>query len=80
MFDFSLNTLVKIENRRRKVLTAITVKMGGLTVATRIVPGNWDAGTTLRELQMFPERFKLVEGIAAGGFSHANLKTLALAA
>jgi len=80
MFNFTLNTLVKVENRTRKVLTAITVKVGGLTVATRIVPGRWDAGTTLRELQMFPERFKIASGIAEGGFSHANLKTLALAA
>jgi hypothetical protein len=80
MFDFTLNTLVKHEGRTRKVLTAITVKVGGLTVATRIVPGKWDAGTTLRELRLFPERFKLVDGIAAGGFTHTNLKTLALAA
>lgn len=80
MFDFTLIPIVKVENRRRRVLTCITVKVGGLTVATRIVPGKWDAGTTLRELQMFPERFKIVDGIAAGGFSHANLKTLALAA
>lgn len=76
MLDFTLLPLRK----NRKQLTAITVKMGGLTVATRTVPGTWDAGTTLRELQLFPERFKLVDGIAAGGFSHDTLKRVALAA
>ena len=80
MFDFTLNVIVTRVNGQRKTLTAITVKVGGLTVATRMVPGRWEAGTTLRELQMFPERFKIASGIAEGGFSHANLKTLALAA
>jgi hypothetical protein len=44
-------------NGRRKLLTEVIVRMGGMPIADRIIPGKWDVAAALAEFRKAPQRF-----------------------
>ena len=44
-------------NGRRKTMTEVIIRMGGVPVADRTIPGVWDAAAALAEFKRFSSRF-----------------------
>ena len=61
-------------NGRRKFLSTIIVRMGGLPIADRTIPGRWTAAQAVAEFRKAPQRFTVREG---SGFTAETLKAVA---